>query len=70
MIPALTSTVTHELLDQIYFKYHLVEEDGAVIPGATTIVDCHLPSKICFHFYYFEAGLAGSSSYPFVWPNY
>lgn len=51
------SSVTHERLDQISMKYHLVEEDRAVLLGPTMVTD-RLPScKVGFYLYEFEDGL-------------
>ncbi|CAI9295701.1 unnamed protein product [Lactuca saligna] len=48
------SSVTHERLDQISTKYHLVEEDRVVLPSSMVVIDC-LPSSIVgFYLYYFE----------------
>lgn len=54
---ALTSTVTHERIDQIAMKYHLVKEVGFIIPAATMVIYHPPPGKIVFYLYYFEVGL-------------
>lgn len=51
------SSITYEHLDQISTKYHLVEEDGAVFPGSTTVIDRPPSSIVGFYLYYFEVGL-------------
>ncbi|CAI9280228.1 unnamed protein product [Lactuca saligna] len=60
----LTLTVTHEQLDKIYLKYHLIEEDETVIPGAIVIIDRPQFYKIDFYLYYFEVDL-GSDDFEF-----
>lgn len=53
---AVHSSVTHECLDHISIKYHIVDEDGVILPGPTMLID-HLPaSKVDFYLYYFEVG--------------
>lgn len=54
---ALHLIVTHEHLDQISLKYHLIKEYGFVPPGLTSIIDRPLPGKIGFYHYYFKVGL-------------
>ncbi|CAI9274609.1 unnamed protein product [Lactuca saligna] len=51
---AVHSSVTHECLEQISTKYHLVDKYRVVLLGPTMVID-HLPtSKVGFYLYYFE----------------
>lgn len=57
MLPVVHSTVSHELLDQVSVKYHLVDEDGDILLSTNVIINRPLPGKVGFYLYYFEVGL-------------
>lgn len=57
MMLVLISTITHERLDHISSKYHLIKEDGVVLPSTTVVIARPPTGMIGFYPYYFEVGL-------------
>ncbi|CAI9302285.1 unnamed protein product [Lactuca saligna] len=53
MMLVVHSTASHEWLDQVTVKYHLVEEDGVVLHDVNVITNRPPPGKLnasCFHY--------------------
>lgn len=57
IMPSLTLIVTHERMYHISLKYHLIKEDGIVLPSATAIINRPPSGRIVFYLYYLEDGL-------------
>lgn len=57
MMAVVDSTIGHEWFDRVIVKYHIVKEDGVVLPTMNAVIDHPPQGKVGFYLYYFEAGL-------------
>lgn len=61
------SSITHERLDQISTKYHIVDEYGAALLGPTSVIDRPPARKVDFYLYYFEVAFVFPLLLSLVW---